>query len=210
MTVRPIIFSAEMVRALTYGIKTQTRRLASSPLRRVEVGDLLYVREAWRVKGAEDWQTLAQSTLYCTSPDDVVHRATADPLDVDFYKFRPSIHMPRWASRLTLKVTEVRFQGLLEIGAKDASVEGLAFYDGVIDVVGQPRGPREVYGERYFVSQKACEDWESPYEYAEDAFAALWGSLHDKPGERWEDNPEVVALTFEVIHKNVDNLGGEA
>ena len=161
MTIRPIIFSAEMVRALLDGRKTQTRRLATSPLRRCEPGDLLYVRETWRPNHSGDRSRGAQ------------YRADKPANWRDQTVFKPSIHMPRWASRLTLRVTDVRFQRVTEIDGIDALAEGITRVPG--------RAPWRV-------------------------FCTLWDSLHDRPGERFFDNPQIVALTFEVIHGNVDEI----
>lgn len=146
MTDRPIIFSAPMVLALLDGRKTQTRRklyrltkhLARAtwdtrclppPLdlarpdravgemwtlggwQRVQPGDRLWVREAFSNTSGDD-----------TMP--VYYKADA-PLEVAVSrKFQPSIHMPRWASRLTLTITDVRLQRLHEITEADARAEG--------------------------------------------------------------------------------------
>ena len=164
MTIRPIIFSAEMVRALLDGRKTQTRRLATSPLRRCEPGDLLYVRETWRPNHSGDRSRGAQ------------YRADKPANWRDQTVFKPSIHMPRWASRLTLRVTDVRFQSLRDISSADIWAEGTPSY--CSNRLGGP-----------------FTRWRR-----------LWNGLHNKPGERWEDNPQIVALTFEVIHGNVDEI----
>jgi hypothetical protein len=146
---RPILFSAPMVRALLSGAKTQTRRvLKPQPLWedaghtpagfsygagwswgglscwadatafgkqaenfvRIQTGDRLWVREACCVHG-----------------DEVFYRANEPRVTVGlggFAKWRPSIHMPRWASRLMLTVTDVRVQRLQDISEEDAQAEG--------------------------------------------------------------------------------------
>lgn len=91
----------------------------------------------------------------------------------------PSIHMPRWASRLTLTVTDVRVQRVAEISGTDARAEGVAV-------------PAHV------PQDGADLDW------ARREFTALWNSLHTKPGETWADNPWVVAVSFDVRHGNID------
>jgi hypothetical protein len=156
MTDRPIIFSAPMVRALIDGRKTQTRRLmphqdalklAYAPIalgRRIfnyageeEIsrapytpGDRLWVREAWR----------ARHDLNGTAPRDILpfqHRPIWFEADrdgpeygkrTDFGRLRSGIHMPRWASRLTLTVTDVRVQRLQDISNDDAVAEGCTSY----------------------------------------------------------------------------------
>lgn len=179
MTDRPIIFSAPMVRALLVGRKIQTRRLATSPLRRVEVGDRLYVREAWRTHRVSD--ELKPSML--TGEGRVWFEADRDNCD-QHGRLRPGMHMPRWASRVTLIVEAVRFQQLGEMMEADAIEEG-------------------IYCERQqgWTSDGAAW-WASP----KIAFHQLWNSIHDKPRERWDDNPEIVALTFRVIDQNIDGI----
>src|SRR5580692_1161056 len=109
MTDRPIIFSSAMVRALLDGRKTMTRRLATSPLRKTGMGDRLWVRESvWLNQGD-------------VGAGRVRYRAT----EPDFKGYwTPSIHMPRWASRITLEVTGSRIERLQAITERDAQAEG--------------------------------------------------------------------------------------
>jgi hypothetical protein len=148
---RPILFSGPMVRALLEGRKTQTRRLMKpQPVHGAEYaskgfeppcalhldfygnpigthtcpygvpGDRLWVREAW-------WHDPE-----CRIPMDLNHpgrpcvrySADYDFQGKGFGRQRSSIHMPRWASRITLEVTEVRVQRLHEISGADAYAEG--------------------------------------------------------------------------------------
>ena len=183
-TIRPILFSGAMVRALLDGQKTQTRRLATSPCAAWEPGDRLYVREAWRTdKERED---LKPSWLE-QGRDHIWFEADRDNCDAHG-RLRPGIHMPRWASRLTLLLRDVTVSPLRSISSMDAESEGVERHHAA-------RGWRH-----YSKPSLWCA---SP----EHSFETLWNSLHDKAGERWADNPDVVALTFEVAHGNVDQLG---
>lgn len=133
MTERPILFSAPMVRALLAGSKTQTRRLVKFQGKDLETflglknqaaccpygqpGDRLWVRETF----SDDW---------CEYGHPVQYRADGE-LDSDMFdagvKWRPSIHMPRLASRITLEVTGVRVEQLQDISRGEAMAEGCPF-----------------------------------------------------------------------------------
>lgn len=119
-------------------------------------GDRLWVREAWRI-GAWDWNNAQIAVDYCDGPrkewlavddGDMLHRlidqSRADavkaglPMRDSYYEYswapghspcrwRSPIHMPRWASRLTLLVTDVRAQRVQEISRGDAMEEGCPF-----------------------------------------------------------------------------------
>ena len=219
MADRPIIFSAPMVRALLDGRKTQTRRIIKpqpmasgyydGDLRMEQIyrpdsqdsdsyvrfsadavgggaiveetiklpyahGDRLYVREAHKLIDQHcdyraDW------------PEANQHR----------FRWRPSIHMPRSASRLTLTVTDVRVQRLQEIGEADAVAEGIEPYAGL---------DPDCHG--FINYQTKSEDgyWLS----ATDSFRTLWANLHGP--DAWGANPWVVALTFTVQHGNIDQM----
>lgn len=180
-TDRGIMFSAPMVLALLAGRKRQTRRLATSPLRRAQIGDRLWVRESYRVD--REWDSFAAG--------DLIHEPRvwpeADRDNCDAHgKLRPSIFMPRWASRLTLIVTNVRTEPLQAISATDAMAEGVE-RDGALW--------RDYLGGSAIMDPRA-------------SFRSLWESLHDKPGERWADNPDLVALTFNVRVGNIDQIDG--
>lgn len=180
MTTRPIIFSTPMIQALLADRKTQTRRLGTSPLRNVEVGDLLWVREHWRTE-SDYYNDLAPSDMSGEEP--IIYTADADWSDNHTVgRHRQGMHMPRWASRLTLKVTRVRHDRLQRITREDCRSEG------------HPRRAHQHPDPD--VDLDAARDW----------FMDLWDDLHDKPGERWRDNPMVVALNFEVIRGNVDQV----
>lgn len=186
MTDRPIIFSPAMVLALIAGRKTQTRRLATSPLQRCEVGDRLYVREHWKVPVAyDDLKPVdlggEEAVLYCAD----CGIANPDRGRMSFGKHRQGMHMPRWASRLTLVIEAVRTERLHAISSADAMAEG-------IEPV--PGGWRDY----------RCEGRAIPF--ADTAYEFLWSSLHQAEGQRWEDNPNVLVLTFRVMRGNIDQV----
>lgn len=185
MKAHPIIFSGPMVRALLDGRKTQTRRLATSPLRRVEPGDTLWVRENfWPWTGSASGKTIVYQAdaqwIDWGSGEQFVNKAQwVTPV-------RPSIHMPRWASRLTLKVTDVRVEQLQEISADDVLAEGCPVDPDYRDTSQDGSNPHMV---NFGIAQ-----WRSPRAW----YHLLWDALH--PEELWDANPDVVALTFTVEH----------
>lgn len=191
MTDRPIIFSGLMVRALLEGRKTQTRRLATSPLRKCEPGDRLWVRETCWI--APPFWTDTPVNPCGPHRQEVAYKAddrrgyTAEAATDYKLKLRPSIHMPRWASRLTLIVEAVWVETLQAISSEDAIAEGVLeteFYDRAEHKVaaGAPWSPEKL------------------------AYADLWQSLHAGNGFGWEDNPDVLVLTFHVHHSNIDRI----
>jgi len=135
MKERPILFSGAMIRAILAGQKTQTRRVVkpqaiaspipSSKTGRVHCpygkpGDRLWVREAWR--------TVAESNDLTPRDLTAAHRFwyEADaPHQLGYGKLRPSIHMPRIASRILLEVVSVRVERLQDISEADAEAEGI-------------------------------------------------------------------------------------
>ncbi len=179
-TDRGIIFSAPMVLALLAGKKRQTRRLATSPLRRTQIGDRLYVRECAQEVG-EGYLVIYRADYPACVP---AHFENVPTLEEIKSPWRPSIHMPRRWSRLTLIVTDVRREPLQAISATDAMAEGIE-RDG--------RLWRDYRGGDAIMDPRA-------------SFRSLWESLHDADGQRWEDNPDLVALTFDVRPGNIDRL----
>jgi hypothetical protein len=89
----------------------------------------------------------------------------------------PSIHMPRWASRLTLILNDVRVQRLQEISEEDAVAEG-----------------GDAVQARMYPELGTCRHW----------FSDLWNSLHGP--DAWDANPWVCALTFAVHKCNIDQM----
>lgn len=169
--------------------------------RKVEPGDRLWVRETWKFLGT-DMARLGrthtrQDGVVQYRSDDAKRTITTHWENVEVLmasrpghrlKWRPSIHMPRWASRLTLVVTATRMQRLQNISEDDAEAEGLN------DSYPDP-GPCKW---RHPTEDKGTSD---PIR----AFGRLWNSLHG-PGA-WEANPEVVPLTFTVHERNIDAIG---
>ncbi len=147
MEERPIIFKGEMVRAILEGRKTQTRR--AKGLERVnsnpddfwlhiessnglwifdqpsgdlvalkcpygQAGDRLWVRETWgQAINIAEGDT---GTLYYKATNETNWQG----------KWHPSIHMPRWASRILLEITEVRVERVQEISLVSIRKEGIS------------------------------------------------------------------------------------
>lgn len=154
MKERPVIFNSEMVRAILDGRKTQTRRVIANvstdnciPLHKStktkdgiythvmdapghglcpfgQVGDRLWVRETFAGHYLDDDQIQDIKDGRCKAKDLCEYRSDygddADCAD----GWTPSIHMPRWASRITLEITAVRVERLNDISEEDARAEG--------------------------------------------------------------------------------------
>lgn len=157
-----------------YGDHVSVTDIAQNKYR---VGDLLWVRETWRALQRDDAlapRHLADDRFKITYEADPENR---NPLWA-FGRLRPSTHMPRWASRLTLEVTAVRVERLQDISEEDAVAEG-----------SQEPSVREVTGARW--SERGV-------------FAAFWNSPHTP--DAWEQNPWVAAITFVAHRRNVDEM----
>ena len=138
MAIKPILFNTEMVRAILDGRKTCTRRVVKLPKnmsgRPVEKsgdigfmylggikrppyqqGDILYVRETWGTYSKNWWE--ADYFMYRADyPNGATTYTYSDGIVCDLPKWHPSIHMPKDAARIWLKVTDVRVERLQECG----------------------------------------------------------------------------------------------
>ena len=210
MTDRPIIFSAPMIRALLAGTKTQTRRvmrgvrqdnhvvLRKASKRRMGItthvlelertgrlpyspGDRLWVRENFAQpyapsKGHNGCIYRADGPEFLPGAA-AVHQWGAEA------KWTPSIHMPRWASRLTLVVTGVKVERLQEISREDAIAEGCES-----PLIGT-EAPAPAHGV-YLADERT-------------SFAQLWNRLHGEGA--WRTNPWIVAVSFVTHMRNIDH-----
>ena len=217
---RPILMSAPMVRALLDGRKTQTRRLAERfvPAKRpprgmegkvgnyvptiwqsVKPGDRLWVRETWMP------HSIYNDMPPAAIPNSKVFYHADDTYAPSNTRWRPSIHMPRRFSRLTLIVTATKMERVQEISTPDCWAEGI---DADQDADRCPVCNYTTRDAAELMDHQHCEGPgpRSPLLL----YADVWQSLHTKPGARWEDNPEVVALTFTVHQRNIDAMGEAA
>ncbi len=215
MKTRPILFSGPMVRALLTGTKTQTRRIVKpqpefsaesiAVLQGNRPGislsqivndawqagfvdvacpygvpdDRLWVRETWGIESPYENETGA--------PMIPCYRADGEDQKPWDGRWRPSIHMHRADSRLTLEITDVRVQRLQEISEEDAEAEGIERnrwadgtwhpFDGWVDPTTDP------------------DDF--PAQSAQEAYANLWDSIHGDGS--WAANPWVWAVSFKRV-----------
>jgi hypothetical protein len=173
-----------MVRAILEGWKIQTRRIVNNMPTEVPGGYFdAYNKENWWNWWTKDHRP-ALPQINCPygnlgdrlwvretwapafEPYEFIYRAdNVDPID----RWRPSIHMPRWASRITLEVESVRVERLNDCSAEDALAEGVSDRD------------------------PDTGAWQNPKEQ----YADLWESING-PGS-WEANPWVWVVTFRRI-----------
>lgn len=195
MTERPILFTGPMVRALLDGSKTQTRRVVKMPpswdcfvcadwgdgwwpyrsddgespnydnneipmrCPYGQPGDRLWVRETWAPH--PDFPETVRRGVYRADPE----------CKYDVERWRPSIHMPRWASRILLEIVSVRVERLQDIGVDEIEAEGVVTSDADI-------------------MQHGCRarvlDWQR-----------LWESINGAGS--WDANPWVWAVEFKQV-----------
>ncbi len=190
MKERPILFSAPMVCAILEGRKTQTRRALNpqpagghqqgviGPLNSIgnllickhgSPGDRLWVRETFCWSG------------YASDPEEVLYRADEEYTleDRGDLPWKPSIFMPRWASRISLEITVVRVERLIDISATDAIAEGAR---------------RTADGGAWHIENEQHRSADP-----RDTFASLWESINGAGS--WEQNPWVWVIEFKRIQE---------
>lgn len=108
------------------------------------VGDRLYVREAFAIVPRTAY-AMSDGVQQTINPDDpynaAIYRAGWERFTP---RWKPSIHMPRWACRIQLEITDIRIQRLLDISRDDARAEG---FTGEIPIYGFTSTWRDIYGE---------------------------------------------------------------
>lgn len=146
-------------------------------------GERLWVRETFSgphcMERSEEFPAVPPSQWPTESP--IWYWADGEPSHGDWTKPRPSMFMPRWASRITLEITDVRVERLQDISVADAMAEGTPCY-----VCGGPLDGR---------SEDDCHCFHhkaSPSDYR-----ALWESINGP--DSWEANPWVWAISFRKV-----------
>lgn len=196
---RPILFSGPMVRAILAGKKTQTRRVLKVQPRMCEPDANGNVYAVWsdkpwpRVKPtmAELLIDIRHRCPYGARGDTLWVRETWRPLGS--FRWRPSIHMPRWASRLSLLIADVRVERLHDITDEDAVAEGI------------PRIPDSelVCHCGTDLIGHGCGDGHSftPMPEHRYEFSKLWDEVcgTSATNSDWSSNPWVWAVSFERI-----------
>lgn len=205
---KPILFSGPMVRAIREGRKTQTRRIvkyqrhpyghllgqegvAKEFLNGTEAircpygqpGDRLWVRETW----GNGW------TSKPIQGDKLCYRATLleEQGFKNCYRWRPSIHMPRWASRITLEIVSVRVERLKEISNEDSVYEGIerpSLWKNYRFKTAQPKRGEAITDEEHRIVS-----YGDPIK----SFRSLWESING-PGS-WDLNPWVWVVEFKEV-----------
>jgi hypothetical protein len=196
---RPILFSGPMVRAILDGRKTQTRRVINpQPIR--DPYPCHYVRSGYALEGLPNERGVkgcsckeikfpfaaakpngrdllwVRETFADSGPSDnrhIVYKAdvSVEPERVPFGgNWRPSIFMPRYFSRLTLEITNIRVERLQEISEVDAIAEGVQC---------DPTFPAALTNRT--------------------AFGKGWDTLNAKRGYSWDSNPWVWVIEFDKI-----------
>ncbi len=213
MRVLPILFNTDMVRAILDGRKTVTRRLPSKRIENkwddycdyvsavattgctsftekqfyeqyppYQPGDILYVRETWWKNG---------NTYFYKAG------CSKGLIDNMYVKWRPSIHMPKEAARIWLKVTDVRVERLQDITEIQTEEEGFFFKPPCLHLVSQ---------DAYCDLDGPCS---SPIKYCDMGFGELFGmELWDSTIKKsdldrygWDANPWVLVIEFKRCEK---------
>lgn len=247
---KPILFNTEMVRAILEGRKTVTRRLGSWKIKMFDidknglvmatvckgsekgltvrhfeggtvkqlievlsdykVGDVLYVRETWSE---------------CEGR--YIYRACTKGLDaIPLVKWKPSIHMPKEAARIFLRVTDVRVERLQDITEEQAKAEGVAhLFDNLSDEEYTDWTKRAGFYPKekskwnylnylwhghfgkYGTGNADSDNWEyqySGYDTAKGSFSSLWESTVKREQRNiygWNANPYVWVIEFERVER---------
>jgi len=201
-----MIFNGEMVRAILDGRKTQTRRPVKFPVIDKNMGcelagnelagelaagnywnspfgkpgNRIWVRETWAEAGAGAPDLQLYRANY---PEHVPSHYENVPPAEDI-RWTPSIHMPRWASRILLEITDVRVERLNSISEEDCWAEGIEAVDGLFENT-------EIIDMALKIG--CC------FEDSKPMFALLWQSIYGD--DSWQANPWVWVIEFKRIEE---------
>lgn len=146
-------------------------------------GDVLWVRESW-------------STCYNAATIEFDYKYKADHGlyidDVRPVKWKPSIHMPRKAARIFLRITDIRVERLQDITDKDARAEGVEFQG-----FDQTIGSKNYLDGSWFVSWGTLPEFIPINQLARRSFETLWQSINGT--DSWAANPWVWVISFKRI-----------
>lgn len=202
---KPVIISNESIHPILDGQKTQLRRVMKpQPILRAispqiiwiewkkyqgsdvllnnpygKPGEKLWVKETWRVEDGKEYTMTAPEWEGGQNPAHIEYRVN-DPHPENI-KWRSSIHMPRWASRLTLEINVIRVEKLQDISEEDCIAEGMQ-KDGVL---WKMIDHNEMYAE------DMC------WMRANLAFREYWDLLNAKNG--WLQNPWCWCISFKKV-----------
>lgn len=192
---RPILFNGSMVKAILIGMKTESRRVIKP---QPDGWPVFHDGEWWQAKNAYIHQDVRIRCPYgipgnrlwvrethglCKFPGTetsfghtkVLYRADGET-SYDIGKWRPSIHMQRWASRITLEVISIKVRRIQSILPSETVKEGMA------------------------TEQHISE--ETRIRFAYDRFPELWNSINAKRGFGWDVNPWVWVIEFRKVDQN--------
>ena len=153
-------------------------------------GDQMWLRETWALvhnweeDGIDDWEGAIPKDRPISPSAQVWHKAghlrSSDTVEDRGFRWRPSIHMPRWASRITLEITRVRVERVQDITEADAKAEGVS---------------------PVMVDSGGFTQWDAPIDIPDyiEPFADLWDKLNAPRGHGWSVNPWVWVIDFERI-----------
>lgn len=204
-----------MVRAILEGRKTQTRRVMKPQPHVNKDGGIGYPPTKKRrhytnidhmkkglpldyspcgVPGGRLWvrETFLEGENYDTGERGLFYKADGllpNDWPLEEYKWTPSIHMPRWASRIILEITNVRIEKVQEITEEDAKVEGSFLVRCSCPAMQKkPKTPIEA-----LFRQTGCHIHGIE-------FKALWDSINAKRGYGWNENPWVWVIEFKKVN----------
>lgn len=176
-----ILFNSQMVQAVLNGTKTQTRRpmLTTDNLCPYgKVGDRIWVRETYAINKCYD--TTSPTLAYIAMNGDVAYCVDyrADNNKNSWSgRWRPSIHMPKWASRITIEITNVKYEKLHNITEEDAKAEGCSCDE----------------DPNWIPSYNDPDSGGNPS--YKNTFEYLWDSIY----KTWNKNPYVWVVEFKVV-----------
>ena len=174
-----------------------------------DVGDRLWVRETWAVeesfdanppRGFSAWPVwFKANNAYCCNANGFPNHGFHNP-NATKGKWRPSIFMSRWASRITLEITGIRVDRLQDITEEDAIKEGMPD-EYPIDPVYCPNCQGQgTCGAIHPVSLGYMEIDCLECDTAKKRFRNLWDSINSKkPDKTWQDNPWVWVVEFRRV-----------